>query len=402
MLMNTLASRKWAREHIYQGGIIDSDQLAQEFPCVPTSGLRAGAVWYDARMRHPNRVLIETLLWACEHGAHAQNYVEVMDLVNSEGTAVGVSALDHESGRELQYRATAVINATGPSSRSFARRAHRDFPQLFRESVAWNVAFDRKPIGEGALAIKAHGAGEQTYFLHSRGEKLFVGTGHARCGTEYPAHFPSQADLDGFMSSINQALPSLELESADIDRVYSGLLPADAGERLRLSDRPIFLDHGTLNGPKHLYSVSGVKYTTARAVASRMIEHLKRVCPTNPASSSISYQTPRETRIDYRLADCVGNRAMAFRSIVESEAACHLDDLLLRRTDFCESSTISDEVVTDASHSFDWTPERRESEVRRFRSLWRALLAHKSEGRWWGGGRITSDGQKQYFPTQCQ
>ena len=52
-----------------------------------------------------------------ENGATVANYVEVKQLLKSEDNKViGAVAVDKETGKEFQIKATSVINATGPFS----------------------------------------------------------------------------------------------------------------------------------------------------------------------------------------------------------------------------------------------------------------------------------------------
>jgi glycerol-3-phosphate dehydrogenase len=56
--------------------------------------------------------------------------------------------------------------------------------------------------------------------------------------------------------------------------VLWGRLPAVAEGSTELASRPVIADHGRQGGPQGLVSVSGVKLTTARAVARRTLKVL--------------------------------------------------------------------------------------------------------------------------------
>ncbi len=263
--------------HLGNGSIMAPEAVCQSFPVVPGNGLQGAAVWYDALMLHANRVLKETLRWACAYGACALNYMEATGVVERRGVIRGVRARNRQTGRDHIVHARTVVNAAGPWSRDFARRVHRDWPELFRPSVAWNVQFDLPPLGEGTLAVKPPGSGRRTYFLTAWDGKLVAGTGHAPCDdVETPEPKPAKAELQAFLDDLNEALPDLGLTTSAIEQIYAGYLPAERIEPLVLADRPVIIDHGRRGGPAGFVSVSGVKYTTARAVAERTMRYMMK------------------------------------------------------------------------------------------------------------------------------
>lgn len=400
-----------AGRRLGRGTVIRMPETLERFPSVRPEGLQGAAVWQDTRFRHANRILIEAIRWACEYGGRAQNYVEATEVTTQGGGAAqksgsaavtGVVAIDRESGRECVYHAPTVINATGPWAREFARRVDRDYPELFRKSKAWNVVFDRPPLGDGALAVKAPGPEGRTYFVQERGGRLFVGTGHAPCGPEEEDPGaedprPSEGQLVGFIDDINRALPALGLVRADVERVYAGFLPAREEGTIELAEEPVWVDHGRRGGPEGLYSVSGVKYTTARHVAERVVQRIQgRVqerAATRPASSQFAssgpassqfassqfgYDGSRTVRTDYRLSRAVTDEhaasngrvgsdwRAACKAMIREEAVQHLDDLMLRRSDLGDypdrARTLVDEIVS----FFPWDTARKERERARF------------------------------------
>ena len=84
----------------------------------------------------------------------------------------------------------------------------------------------------------------------------------------------TDADVAAFTAELNQAFPALDLTPADITLVHQGVVPAIAnGNRVSLQGRDQIRDHAA-NGIEGLVTVSGAKYTTARAVAERVTNRL--------------------------------------------------------------------------------------------------------------------------------
>jgi glycerol-3-phosphate dehydrogenase len=74
------------------------------------------------------------------------------------------------------------------------------------------------------------------------------------------------------LDEINQALPAARLSLKDVMRAFTGLLPSADGHDTAISRHDRIIDHekdGSISG---LISVIGVKYTTARSLASSVID----------------------------------------------------------------------------------------------------------------------------------
>jgi glycerol-3-phosphate dehydrogenase len=99
------------------------------------------------------------------------------------------------------------------------------------------------------------------------------------------------------------------------------------------------VDHGRDGGPKGLWSVSGVKYTTARRVAEhtlrRVFERSGRDLSIRPESGRPPVSTSLDLSDPSALATEDRDRIrVALERLVEDECVLCMEDLLLRRTDW--------------------------------------------------------------------
>lgn len=355
---NALLSRSRNRgvtpaNHLPAGGVIAADAVASAFPGVRAAGLRGGAVWYDGVMTDPQRILLALLRAACAAGGVALNYVAAVGLVRSQGRVAGVQAVDRDSGRALEFAADRVINATGPWSATTAAALGDPAPALFTPTLAWNVLFDRAPLSGDALAVEP-ASGGRTYFLLPWNGRLLAGTGHAVWHGDTAAPLPDASLMDTFMADLNAAVPGLDLRASDVRRVFAGLLPGVAPGRADLSDRPVVIDHGRRGGPSGLFSVSGVKYTTARRVADRV---LSRCVPRAEVCLDLqpsAYQWMPDPDAPADLA----------RSCAE-ESVLHLDDLLLRRASSDALPADPAGFLNAAATALNWSQARKAEEIER-------------------------------------
>jgi glycerol-3-phosphate dehydrogenase len=321
-----------------RGRVLTPSETVARFPGVDSRGLQGAALWFDAAMPDSQRLIIEALHWATAAGALALNYVEAQELRTDGGRVSGVRARDTLAGRELELRAPLVVNCAGPWCRVLAGAFHRDLPQLFRPSLAFNLLLDRPPPADCALAVVPP-AGGPTYFLHPWKDRVLAGTVHLPARSDAPESPPPAESVARFLEELNGAVPDLDARLEHVERIHWGQLPVREPGTTRLTTRPEIVDHASLSGPAGLWSVSGVKFTTARAVAVRVLQRalaargqpLPRLSgPARPEATP----WPRSTDIERILESDLDAARAAIERLEKEEAVCTLEDLLLRRTDW--------------------------------------------------------------------
>lgn len=76
-------------QFIPSGTLLSPSQTVSLFPTVETQGLRGSALWHDAVIKCPQRVLMEVLRWAVHGGATCLNYVRAECLISDNGDVQG-------------------------------------------------------------------------------------------------------------------------------------------------------------------------------------------------------------------------------------------------------------------------------------------------------------------------
>lgn len=365
-----------AANHLHDGSVIGDAETRRLFPDVSAVGLKGAAKWHDAVMLNSQRILIEVLRWACRLGADVLNYTEANDLVMAGSVVGGVNAVDCISGQTGRYRAPVVINAAGPWSRKMAGAFHKDIPTLFRPSLAWNLLIDRPALSDHALAVSPRQNKGHTYFLVPWQGKLFAGTGHVPIEWKpgMPVH-PTDEQIVGFLADLNNAVPNLSLEPSDIIHVHAGLLPARRRGGAELTVREVIVDHGKQGGPRGLYSVSGVKFTTARLVAEKTV---RTFAPQRASYTPEGLALPELTRYEHRFKPILlsngacGEREHlldALRSIVQDESVCRLEDVIFRRTALYENAEKAMDLAPDILRTMRPDEDASEKDLTRLATL---------------------------------
>jgi glycerol-3-phosphate dehydrogenase len=265
---------------IAPGHLVGPQGVRRLFPQVNAAGLKGGAIWQDALLADSNRLITETLRWAGSMGAAALNYTAAGELLTHDRQVRGITAIDEISGERFEVESKVIINAAGPGSRACARLWDRDIPRLFQPSLAWNLLFDRPQLSDHALAVSAPATSPeqgQVYFLVPWKGKVLAGTGHSSSTTPASTHV-SEQQIEAMIKQINASIPGLDLNSSEVTHVFSGLLPVRRPGSTQLASREVIYDHGRHQGPRGLFSVSGVKLVAAPIVASKVISAVCERC----------------------------------------------------------------------------------------------------------------------------
>jgi glycerol-3-phosphate dehydrogenase len=360
------------------GRVITRDECLALFPWFPREGLTGGAVWYDARLKHPERLTLGFVRSAAERGAVAANYVRVDRLLVRDGLAQGAAVTDLDGGSQFEIRARSVIVAAGPWTSeliagTLGPGSRAPAPE---RALAVNVRVDRS-LAKVAIGTKARNGWEEDPICGG-GRFLFAAPrgGGTLLGTWYTVHHrdAGAAAKHGarmLVQEFNQACPGLELSMSEVIGYQWGWLPlkgiSERGRATALAERPRIVEHRVVDRVLHLLSVEGVKYTTARSVAERAVDwvfkDLGRKSP-RCQTAAVLLDIPS----DAGAPDTGGtlNRA-AIQRAVHQEMALKLSDVVFRRTGLAALSPLSrarlEEVARLTGAELGWDTLRQESEV---------------------------------------
>ena len=253
-----------------RGRVVSRGTAIQRFPGLRRQGLTGAAAWYDYVTTEPDRLTLAWALGADALGAVLANHVEATAFVTDGARVTGVRALDEQSGRTLDIAARVTVNATGASADRLLA------PLKLSTKMPWlkamNVVTTRE-AGEEALGGRT-GSGRMLLLVPWRGRALF-GTWESNEPAASDDRRLRERDVRSFVAELNQVFPSLDLKRDDVSLVHRGVVPAVAsgGARVTLRGREYVGDHAA-DGVEGLVTVVGTKYTTARAVADRVVARL--------------------------------------------------------------------------------------------------------------------------------
>lgn len=263
---------------------LSKSETLQLEPLLSPSGLTGGVCFVDCQMPYPERLTLAVVKTAEIHGALVANYVRALELITDKKNVRGCRIQDVLHEEERFIHANCVVNATGPwlgdLMRSLPSGKIHSAPQ---RRLSKGIHIITRPLTNGhglALATRHKHSGS---WLDRGGRHFFIvpWEGLSLVGTtNVPFHgcpddpMVSEVDIQGLIDDVNSVYPAAGLCREDVRYDYGGLYPDDpqGGHGYQGGRRDVITDHCRSEGIEGVISVIGVKYTTGRYLAQRVVD----------------------------------------------------------------------------------------------------------------------------------
>ncbi len=258
------------------GALFTKDETLRVFPALDPNGLTGAVAFYDAQMYSPPRLAMSYLRSAVEAGADTLNYAEVTAFLGDERRVRGVRARDVLGGGEFEVRGKVVLNATGPWSPHILRPlgialkhpliVTKDLYLVANRSLSEKYAIAIPSRHKEPTAIVSRGM-RHFFVIPWRGRSL-IGSSHVIYDGNPDEFRVTDKDIEELMDEVNESYPALNLTRDDITFFNSGLVPYGDyyGEHSRV------IDHASDHGVEGLVTVTGVRFTTSRGIATKIVD----------------------------------------------------------------------------------------------------------------------------------
>lgn len=291
LAINDLVScdRNWQMEpqkRIPRGRTISKQECLAWLPGLSPDQLTGGAIFYDAQVYNSERLVLAFLRSAVESGTAVANYVEATGFLQRGDRVVGVTARDQLTNTGLEIQAQTVINTAGPWINALLGQLQP--PPSVKISFAKAFNLVTRPLFQNyAVGISSPKVYKDADNWLNKGSRLFFITpwrGYSLIGTSYEVWDQgpetlkvTEAEIQTFLDELNRAYPAANLMREDVRWVHQGLLPSSgvsprSGD-VQLAKHYQILDHRQ-QGYAGLFSVIGIKYTTARDVAEKAVNQV--------------------------------------------------------------------------------------------------------------------------------
>ena len=134
-----------------------------------------------------------------------------------------------------------------------------------------------------------------------------------------------------------------------------------------MTKRERIFDHSANGGPKGLFSISGIKFTTSRLVADKTLNRVFPKAKKMPHEKILEKTEIKNISFDYHWDSPREEDLTLLKEIVENESVLHLSDLILRRTSLGDHPERAIKILPKIRSIFDWDDKRWEDEVESFK-----------------------------------
>jgi glycerol-3-phosphate dehydrogenase len=319
----TLPSRRWlsASEARAADGSLDRADIT------------GAAAYHDARVDCAERLALDNVLDAEQHGARALNYCEALSMTaNGSGAAkMAVRVRDVLDGHETRLRSRVIVNATGAWADPVATRLTGRRAAAIRTTKGIHLVC--RPVTGRALVLFSE-VDRRLMFAIPRAGLTWIGSTDPDYSGDPSAARASRADVEYLLRSVRHAFPSLRREDVLFTTAGVRALVRHGGSESAVSRMHRVVDGEPL-GPPGTVTILGGKITGYRAIAeeatdlvsrrlgsSRRAETAERALPgAIPNTVTGNPSGPVDISLATHLMNLYGSRAADVIALAESTPA---------------------------------------------------------------------------------
>jgi glycerol-3-phosphate dehydrogenase len=359
-------------------------------PALRADGLVGGHLYLDAHADDARLNLAVIRTAVLDHRAVAVNHAGVRELLPGAGAVVDTD------GRDIEVRASVVVNATGVWGDALAGG-----PATIRPAKGVHLTVPAALVPTSvALVLPVPADGRSIFVVPWAGtDRVYIGT----TDTDYdgPLDSPSctAEDTAYLLDAVNATLATT-LSAGDVVGSWAGLRPLVAGGAGTQRSTDLSRRHRVTRGPGGLVTIAGGKLTTYRAMAADAVDEVQAVLGVSRTPSRTAKLALRGAGAtgDDHLTGRYGSEARVIRAMVSAdpslgeplvpglpyqraeavfgaryEMATSLDDVLARRTRSLilardASIAAADEVARLLAPELGWSDSEAGAQVKAYRT----------------------------------
>ena len=289
---------------------IGREELLEMVPSLEPRDPGDAYLFYDCQTDDVRLVL--TILGEAERfGAVTLNGAEVSEVLTRDGRAVGVAAVEAETGERFEVEAENVVNATGVWADRVGSELieEEDVPRI-APSRGTHVLLDRDDLSTGSAACIVPAGEDRHIFALPWYGRTLVGTTDNDFDGDIDHPHPGAADVEYLLDAVN-AFFGTDVGEADLVGAYAGVRPlistGDPKKSVDISRKAELYE--TSSG---MLTITGGKLTTWRRMAKqtvdRLVEREGREAPCHTAEIPLGMEARPE---DLEAPAGVGEEALA-------------------------------------------------------------------------------------------
>src|SRR5215213_4605989 len=261
--------------------MLSRTETLERWPALNPDGLVGSALYYDAQVEFPERLVVENVRSARESGAEVLTHTRATSFAVEQGRVSGVAFVS-EDGQKQFAEASMVINAAGPWIDQVLERAPVRSPKLIGGTKGSHIVvppFPGAPVN--AIYLEARSDGRPLFIIPWN--KLYlIGTTDVRFEGDPDEVRCELWEIDYLLAETNLALPGARLTRDSILQTYSGVRPLPITgdkEEQSITRRHFIREHPRL---PNLLSIVGGKLTTYRSLSEECVDLIFQKLGTQP------------------------------------------------------------------------------------------------------------------------
>lgn len=259
------------------------------FPMLQEKGLKGSVIYYDGQM-DDSRMGVGLATTAAANGAAIANHVEVVSLLKDEaGHVTGAQVRDTLSGESWEVQAKVVVNATGPFVDHIRNMDKPASAPMISPSRGIHVVLpDYYSPVEMGLIIPKTSDGRVIFLLPWLGRTV-AGTTDTKCELEANPTAPED-DIKYVLESIQQYV-RVKVRREDVSAAWAGIRPLAKDPNVENTSK-IVRDHVISKSESGLFTITGGKWTTYRAMAEELVDKVVAANGLKPTRRCQTETTP--------------------------------------------------------------------------------------------------------------
>lgn len=254
---------------------LSKKETIEKLPGIESKRLKGGVLYHDGQFDDA-RLAINLVQSIWEYGGDAINYMQVTGLMKDDTKKIaGVTARDIETGRLYDFKAKAVVNATGVFVDDILQMDNPGSARSICVSQGIHLVLDKTFYpSDNALMIPRTSDG-RVLFAVPWHDKVVLGT------TDTPVE---QASLEpqALEKEIEFILETAGIyftkkpQRSDVLSVFAGLRPLAAPKKGQKKTKEISRSHKIIVSSSKLFTILGGKWTTYRKMGEDMTDRIER------------------------------------------------------------------------------------------------------------------------------
>lgn len=314
--------------------IIPKTEVQDLIPGIASQQLTGGLLFYESLMHSPERMTLAFLETAAHNGALIANYIQAKSLLRVGERLIGICATDLLSEIDIEICAKLVVNAAGPWIPSINKLVNKDCMTSVVTGFSKGAhIITRSLTNKHAVALptrKKHQA-----LINRGGRHIFIipWRNHSLIGTTYGPHEgtlesvrASGSDVMELVDELNTALEGASLKRSDVLFAYAGIYPLIEDsinhDVYQGTGKYQVVDHARSDGIEGLVSVLGARYTSARALAEKVLNLIIRKF-NRPYKPCQTRSTPLFSGDIPDFNSYIRDKTKEYSSIVDSKIVSH-------------------------------------------------------------------------------